>query len=217
MAADSAAASIWWTFWGDYLSDVFGPWWDRAKVPVAKDREGLAVSPDQISLDEDLEAWTLGDQANPAFWLPSGQRRTAPQIMLTAFRAAVAHLSSALGGAPSSWAWGRLHAREFPALSGTDGLGYGPRPDGGDPFTPDAANGGLTSSDGPSWRMIASLSPSGISAQGVYPGGQSENPASPWYQDQIPLWWAGKYLPMPVPGRPAGPPTWTLSPAARHG
>jgi penicillin amidase len=133
--------------------------------------------------------------------------------MLTAFRAAVRHLSSTLGGAPSSWTWGRLHSREFPALSGADGLGYGPRPDGGDPFTPDAANGGLTSSDGPSWRMIASLSPAGTSAQGVYPGGQSENPASPWYTDQVPLWWDGKYLPMPAPGRPAGPLTWTLTPA----
>jgi len=27
------------------------------------------VSADQASLDEDLEAWTLKDQANPAFWL----------------------------------------------------------------------------------------------------------------------------------------------------
>jgi penicillin G amidase len=217
MAAGSAAATVWWTFWGDYLADVFQPWWDVAKVPVAKDHEGLAVSPGQASLDEDLEAWTLRDQANPAFTLPSGQRRTAPQVMLAAFRAAVRHLSSALGGAPSSWAWGRLHSREFPALSGADGLGYGPRPDGGDPFTPDAANGGLTSSDGPSWRMIASLSPAGITAQGVYPGGQAENPASPWYKDQVPLWWDGKYLPVPSPARPAGPLTWTLNPEPGHG
>jgi penicillin amidase len=44
MAADSAAASVWWTFWGDYLSAVFQPWWNAAKVPAGKDHEGLAVS-----------------------------------------------------------------------------------------------------------------------------------------------------------------------------
>jgi penicillin amidase len=182
------------------------------------------VSVGQASLDEDLEAWTLGDAANPAYSLPSGDQRTAPQVMRTAFATAVAHLSAQLGGAPSSWAWGRLHSREFPSLSGAAGLGYGPRADGGDPFTPDAADGGMTASTGPSWRMIVTLSSAGVSAQGVYPGGQSENPASPWYDDQVPLWWDGQYLPVPPPGQQrhgpgstAGSLTWTLAPAAGHG
>ena len=218
MGAGAPAASIWWTFWGDYLSAVFQPWWNQAKVPVSKDHEGLAVSVDQASLDEDLEAWTLGDPANPAFTLPSGERRTAPQVMRQAFATAVAHLSSVLGGAPSQWAWGRLHARAFPALSGADGLGYGPRAAGGDPFTPDVANGGLTATSGPSWRMIVTLSSAGVSARGVYPGGQSENPASPWYEDQVPLWWDGRYLAVPVPGQPAGSLTWKLTAGpAGHG
>jgi penicillin amidase len=232
MAASSAAATIWWTFWNDYLSDVFQPWWEHAKVPVDKDRAGLAVSADQVSLDEDLEAWTLGDPANPAFSLPSGSSRTAPQVIRKAFATAVAHLSATLGGAPSSWAWDRLQSREFPALSGAGGLGYGPRPSGGDAFTPDAADGGLTATAGPSWRMIVSLSSAGVTAQGVYPGGQSENPASPWYADQIPLWWDGQYLPVPEPAsaqsqpaqsQPAQPQpgagtlTWTLTTAVDHG
>jgi len=211
MAENSAAASVWWTFWGDYVADVFQPWWNQAKVPVRKDLAGLAVSVGQFSLVEDLEAWTLGDPANPAFSLPSGQPRTAAQVMRKAFATAVTHLAATLGGAPSSWTWGRLHTREFPAVSGADGLGYGPRPAGGDLFTPDAADGGLTATTGPSWRMIVSLSGAGVSAEGVYPGGQSENPASPWYDDQVPLWWDGRYLPVPVPGRAAGSLTWTLT------
>ncbi len=217
MGASAPAASIWWTFWGDYLSAVFQPWWNQAHVPTGKDPGGLTVSAGQSSLDEDLEAWTLGDPANPAFTLPSGERRTAPQVMRQAFATALAHLSAVLGGAPSQWAWGRLHARAFPALSGADGLGYGPQAAGGDPFTPDAANGQPTAISGPTWRMIVSLSTAGVSAQGVYPGGQSENPASPWYQDQVPLWWDGRYLTVPAPGRPAGSLTWTLTAAAGRG
>jgi penicillin amidase len=214
MTADSPAASVWWTFWGDYLTNVFRPWWHQANVPERKDPDGLAVSVDQVSLDEDLEAWTLNDPSNPAFSLPSGQSRTAPQAIRQAFATAVAHLTSTLGGAPSSWTWGRLHAREFPSLSGATGLGYGPRAAGGDPFTPDAADGGLTATTGPSWRMIVALSPTAVTAEGVYPGGQSENPASPWYDDQVPLWWDGRYLPVPTPGTPAGSLTWTLTAAA---
>jgi len=211
MAVDSPAASIWWTFWDDYLDDVFRPWWNQAKVPTAKDRAGLTVNVGQVSLDEDLEAWTLNDPANPAFSLPSGQRRTDAEVIREAFGAATSHLASTLGGSPAQWTWGRLHSREFPALSGTNGLGYGPRAAGGDPFTPDAADGGMTASTGPSWRMIVSLSAAGVSAQGIYPGGQSENPASPWYTDQVALWWDGQYLPVPVPGKPAGSLKWTLT------
>jgi penicillin G amidase len=139
------------SLWDDYLDDVFRPWWDRAKVPTAKDRAGLAVNAGQVSLDEDVEAWTLTDPANPAFSLPSGQRRTDGEVIREAFGAATSHLASTLGGSPAQWTWGRLHSREFPALSGTNGLGYGPRAAGGDPFTPDAADGGLTASTGPSW------------------------------------------------------------------
>jgi penicillin G amidase len=45
---------------------------------------------------------------------------------------------------------------------------------------------------GPSWRMIVELGKD-INAYGVYPGGQSGNPGSPYYQTFIPHWTAGKY------------------------
>jgi penicillin amidase len=58
---------------------------------------------------------------------------------------------------------------------------------------------------GPSWRMIVSWTSQGKpSAEGMYPGGQSENPASPWYEDLVGDWWNGDYLPLPWPSSPAG-------------
>jgi penicillin amidase len=213
MTAGSAAASVWWTFWSDYLAAVFHPWWHTAAVPVHRDPGGLAVSPGQASLVEVLETWTLHDPGNAAFTAPGGPRRTAPQVMRTAFATAVAHLSARLGGAPSQWAWGRLHSRQFPSLTQADALGYGPRAAGGDPFTVDAADGGLVATQGPSWRMIAAWTGSGSgTAEGIYPGGQSENPASPWYEDQVADWWNGRYLPMPPAGSSPGVIRWTLQP-----
>jgi penicillin amidase len=216
MTASSAAAALWWTFWGDYLGAVFGPWWRAGKVPVRKDRAGLAVSAQQFSLDQVLEAWTVRDPGNAAFTPPGSPHRTAAGVMRAAFAAAVSHLARRLGTTTSTWAWGRLHTRQFPSITQAPGLGYGPRASGGDAWTIDAADGGLESHGGPSWRMIVGWTGhSRATAEGVYPGGQSENPASPWYSDQMAGWWDGHYLPVPAAGEPAGPVRWDLTPGAR--
>jgi penicillin amidase len=51
------------------------------------------------------------------------------------------------------------------------------------------------STHGPSWRMIVSLTPQ-TEAWGVYPGGQSGNPGSKYYDNFINTWVAGKYYPI---------------------
>ncbi len=45
---------------------------------------------------------------------------------------------------------------------------------------------------GPSWRMIVHLTDE-IEAYGLYPGGQSGNPGSPYYDTFVDYWAAGKY------------------------
>jgi penicillin G amidase len=47
---------------------------------------------------------------------------------------------------------------------------------------------------GPSWRMIVELDPDGPKAFGVYPGGQSGNPGSRFYDNFIESWALGNYL-----------------------
>lgn len=46
---------------------------------------------------------------------------------------------------------------------------------------------------GASWRMVVELGES-IQAYGVYPGGQSGNPGSKYYDNLIPIWANGEYL-----------------------
>jgi penicillin amidase len=214
MTSGSAGAAIWYTFWEDYVSAVFQPWWRAAKVPVSTDQAGLAVNTDQFSLDEDLQVWTLRDPGNPAFTPPGSAPRTAAEVMRSAFAATVATLSAQLGGMPGTWTWGRLHSVQIPSITGADALGYGPWPAGGDTWTVDAADGYPTSSEGPSWRMIVTWTgAASASAQAIYPGGQSENPASPWYANLIPDWRSGSYLTMPsVGGGAVGPITWSILP-----
>jgi penicillin amidase len=51
----------------------------------------------------------------------------------------------------------------------------------------------VTNSHGPSWRMIVQLGDN-TEAYGVYPGGQSGNPGSPFYDNGIDNWVNGKYF-----------------------
>lgn len=50
-----------------------------------------------------------------------------------------------------------------------------------------------TSTFGPSWRMIVELGEKPI-AKGIFPGGQSGNPASKWYKTGIEKWSKGEYF-----------------------
>lgn len=47
--------------------------------------------------------------------------------------------------------------------------------------------------NGPSWRMVVSLEKTKLRAWGVYPGGQSGNPGSPFYNNLLTYWAKGKY------------------------
>ena len=52
----------------------------------------------------------------------------------------------------------------------------------------------INGSFGPSWRMIVELDPNGINAFGVYPGGQSGEPGSPYYKTGLDSWEKGNYF-----------------------
>ncbi len=62
---------------------------------------------------------------------------------------------------------------------------------GGDQYAPNANS----SWGGPSWRMVVEMG-NEIDAYGVYPGGQSGNPGSPYYDNFTKFWATGQYYPL---------------------
>ena len=204
MDVDSPAATIWAYFWGAYLDETFGPWWKSRSVHV--DMSELTDA-----LGQDLEAWTLKDPTNMAFSAPGVGARTAVDAQRAAFKDAISVLTKQLGGDPSRWTWGRVHQRVLENLADVSGLNYGPTPERGDGNTPLAA-GDFPSTHGPSWRMVVDWGAKTF--QAIYPGGQSENPASGWYTDRAQEWFAGNLNPMlgadsPAAGSSA---TWSMHP-----
>lgn len=209
MGTTSTAASIWWTFLGDDINDTFEPWFRYYHVPEPSG-SSLVVNQLNAPLVEDLQYLDINDPANPFFTPPTSRfHRNAGTVAREALTQAVTSLAHRLGDQETTWHWDRLHFREFPSLSGVAGLGYGPRGSSGDAWTVDAADGGLLSEAGPSWRMIVAFGDRGAA---IYPGGQSENPLSSWYENQIPDWFDGRYLPFGLGLQPSIA-TWRLEPS----
>ncbi len=113
------------------------------------------------------------------------------------------------------WRWDRIqhaniyHLLRLPALSALE------LPMQGGPGTLNPASG--SGRWGASWRMVVELRPE-VRAWTTYPGGQSGNPASPWYRDRLDRWLAGELDPVLFPSQPGDlaaervAATWTLRP-----
>lgn len=214
LSPGSAAAAIWAAFWPAYLSATFGPWWHVADVPVAADPVGLSISPAQAGMARDLEMWTLADRSNPVFAPAGAHARTARSVMRAAFATAVAQLTTLFPGGPSSWRLDLLSATPVASSAQIPVLGYGSRAAAASPWLSGgragagpgagfwAGGGGSAGVSGHGWRMIVRLSPgrAGIVAEGIYPGGQSDNPASAWHDNLTARWQHDGYLPLPAAG-----------------
>ena len=182
METDRSGASIWYTFFKAFIQETFGDEWARANAS-----DLMMPYPDV------LERLVRFVPNSPWFddVRTAGTPETRDVILRRAMETAVQDLATRLGPDPSQWAWGRIHVRTFDHLSGIAALSRGPYAAEGDDITIDPAPG-LTARGGPSWRMVVPLgTPENASV--IYPGGQSGNPLSPHYADQLPLWLARSY------------------------
>ncbi len=128
---------------------------------------------------------------NDAFMdiVSTAERETSSDLFLISFKETVKNLTS-WKAENGDFNWGAYKGtyvghllQALPAFSRFD------LPIGGDRNTVNAAD----TNHGPSWRMIVEMS-SPPKALGIYPGGQSGNPGSRYYDDFIDKWAAGDYL-----------------------
>lgn len=171
--------------------------WDELQTP------GEAGSVHRVFTPSSSVLASLVHQPENAWW---DDRRT-PEEVEARDRILVSSLVSALEktreahGEPDEggWRWERIrhaniyHLLGIPALSALD-------------LPVQGGNGNLNPSSGrgrhgASWRMVVELGPE-IEAWGVYPGGQSGNPASPYYGDRIDEWMNGELDRLPFPRSP---------------
>ncbi len=141
-----------------------------------------------------------------ARWFGADGTAARDEILRRALDDALDELTEHLGADLSAWRWGDLHRAVFagplamlPGLEGVFTAGIVQA--GGDDdtlavgtFEPERRYGVVVI---PSWRQIHDLSDLDASV-GVHPSGQSGHPASPHWNDLLPLWASGEYHPLPL-------------------
>ena len=203
--------------------------WDELLTPGAGARDtaaarrggnarGSAAAGRVATPDPEILAVLLADSAS-GWW---DDRRTAAverrDDVLAASLAAALVAVRAEHGEPDGggWRWSRVRPRNLQHLLRIPALGATGLAQSGGPNTLSPLN---SSAYGPSWRMVVELGPE-VRGWGIYPGGQSGDPASPGYTDRLPRWLRGELDTLRVPRTPgallpaqtAG--TLTLTPAA---
>ncbi len=166
---------------------IFKVWWDSLEIAVWKDefsQTDLPLRwPEKSTL---LEALLKDSTFKFIDDLKTSERESVAEIMIKGFKLAYPALKEA--AASNTLGWGKYkdsgvrHLLRLPALSRLH------LPIGGGEHIINATK----QFHGPSWRMIVHLTDE-IEAYGVYPGGQSGNVGSKYYDAFVDTWAQGKY------------------------
>ncbi len=170
---DATLFEIWfWKAFYDTFNDEF--------LPIEK--QGSIVYPQDWRFTElvlDYPDYEIFDDKNTSVV------ETSPDIIRRSFQQAFEEFEE-LSDRDKQWAYYNNvdinHLASIPAFSRLDLFVNG----SGD--SPNAVSGSL----GPSWRMIVKMGPE-PQALGIYPGGQSGNPGSKYYDNMIDQWIQGDY------------------------
>lgn len=114
-------------------------------------------------------------------------QETLPDLVNEAFKYSCDSLERRFGPINKDWRWSNVKQTNVPHLAKIPGFGSKVLQIGGAKSTINA----ISETNGPSWRMVIELgkNPKG---HGVYPGGQSGNPGSKFYDNMIDTWAKGQ-------------------------
>jgi penicillin G amidase len=172
---------------GSKGATVFELWWDKFGKVVYDDEYAKAPKTIMHPFESTLLEGVLKDSAYSFLDnVTTPQKETLADDVTAAFKQATVDLKKAEAEGKLDWDKYKAtrigHLAKLPALSRLN------LPIGGGVHNINAAK----SDHGPSWRMVVSLTAE-TEAYGVYPGGQSGNPGSKYYDMFVDKWAAGEY------------------------
>ena len=186
-SANAIGASIFELWTTRLFSDIWADEFTDASSPMQFPSKDRTV---QLILKEPGSKWF--DNVNtPA-------KETLNDLLNESLKYTCDSLEKRFGPIGRSWEWANLKQTHVPHLLNLTGFGSKTLMTGGAKGTINAQN----ESNGPSWRMVVELGkkPAG---HGVYPGGQSGNPGSPFYDNMIDTWAGGKLYDLYLMSSPA--------------
>ena len=174
--ADAIAASIFELWQKDISAKTWADQFDVTNVPMRYPSRDKLV---ELIVKEPNSNW-FDDNRTP-------QKETRDDIIRAAYKFAVDSLQRKYGAISGDWKWGNVKHTHVPHLAQIAGFGSEFLNNGGSKTSVNATS----ERNGPSWRMIVALGKS-VKAYGVFPGGESGNPGSFYYDDMVDSWSSGK-------------------------
>ncbi len=175
---------------GSRAPTVFTEWTRRFQMAVWDDQFSRADSVNrQYPSFERLLHLTETDTASRWYDdVRTPARETLRSQLTASLNTTLDSLTAKFGPYGPTWAWGLTKSTDIRHLiPGLDAFSVMDINTGGGSVIVNAT----TERTGPSWRMVVALGPE-PKAYGVYPGGQSGNPGSPFYANMIDTWAKGE-------------------------
>ena len=169
-------------------ASVFDLWTKRLFFDIWDDDFTIASVPMRYPSKDRTTELILKDPDSKWFDnVNTPQKETLNDLVNEAFKYACDSLERKNGPIGKNWRWANVKQTHVPHLANIPGMGSKTLMIGGAKSTINA----LGETNGPSWRMIVELGkkPKG---HGVYPGGQSGNPGSFFYDNMLDTWAEGK-------------------------
>jgi penicillin amidase len=172
-------------------ASVFVLWWSLLEKAIWEDEFSSSSAPMRYP------AWTVSTRLllkePDSRWydnVNTPEKETLQDLLSGTFRKTTDSLYKTYGEPGEKWEWAKYKATEVPHLGRVPGLGRTGVMNGGGSGIVNAT----TKRNGPSWRMIVALNPdpAKFKAFGLYPGGQSGNQASKFYDNMIDKWAKGE-------------------------
>jgi len=190
----TAGPAVWLRWFEKYRDGVWKDEWSARNIQQPGGSWGFSGDNRREPMLEVLEFITreqpeshwFDDQQTP-------QREARDEIVRKAWREAISSLKQQLGDDFARWNWDQINTLKLRSLASVEQLDRAGGPVPGDAFTLNPGSNVGTVGGGASWRMIVDFGAPAESL-GVYPGGQSDDPTSPWYDDQMRLWSQGEYV-----------------------
>lgn len=178
---------------GAVAPSIFEIWWEFLEQGIWGDQFAKAGDFPMRFPSHDRTVYLLNNEQE-SIWFDNTatpEQESMSQIVTASFLSALDSLRETYGPLGESWQWGHVKGTHVPHLLGQDALGSDRLFMGGGKGTVNALN----DHNGPSWRMVVEMG-NPVRAFGIYPGGQSGNPGSPWYDHLIEPWRRGELFPL---------------------
>ena len=169
-------ASIFEIWRKDLATKIWGDEFGNPKVPMRFPSTDRTV---EMLIKEPNAKWF--DNVN------TKQIETRNDLIQASFHFAIDSLQRKFGALGDKWQWGNVKHTFVPHLAKIQGFSSKFLNNGGSKTSVNA----LSETNGPSWRMVIALGKN-VKGYGLFPGGESGNPGSFYYDDMIENWSNGK-------------------------